>query len=728
MTDNIVGEILTNTTFYVDPVNGAYNNDALTLETATNSISRAVNLASNGYATIYVLSGKDFNNGGFGDGSIDNSAAVNINNRRNLILRNYPGHRPKIVFDGSGGISVKNSESIEIRGFEIEGPNQKISYEEALGDRLLHSNYFSGRGIAVWSGCHHIRITHNKVHDCPNSGIRMNQADYGVIINNEVYRNTWWSSNAESGIVFADSRSIDESDEVKLAIINNVVYDNYNQIPYYNSNYDDPQYLIDNQMHVARENYGSSNQTFIIDGSGVYITRNSANYLHGKFQLSNNVAIRNGINGVVVHKTNNAVVFDNEIIYNGMVSRDLPEDRQKYAGFVINSSENVTFYDNNVVVYFSDDAGYAMTGTVSSVIAENSRDNSLCGGSYNSNLEDYLYRDGQNCADEYLLYLDEFLEKHNIVRSTTAESTTTKVSTTEVPGIGNTNSCTGNTPRFGKPSSGQCLTNLTQSKYGKITNSNYNPVVWSPNDTEWNIDPVLKIYKCPSSNKRIIKSNGIPNHDIVIWNPNQPCEQFWQIELPLYPENDYSENNLTELPRMNIQAIALSGIPIYGATESGGTNAVEGGEVADAGFWYGHAAIGGIWHYHTPKLGEEVVTEHGEDTLLGFAMDGFPLYGPVADDSILDECNGRFLDANDPSSYRYHTRHAGQIDSSLTYCQSGSSPVNNWRYILGCYKGNAENTIVRTQYNMWGNIPQDCVEDMELEGLAAETDILAFLS
>ena len=65
-----------------------------------------------------------------------------------------------------------------------------------------------------------------------------------------------------------------------------MVHGNVNRIPYYNSNYDDPAYLSANQMSVVREFYGSVNQTFIIDGSGVYVTRNSESYLHGRFELS----------------------------------------------------------------------------------------------------------------------------------------------------------------------------------------------------------------------------------------------------------------------------------------------------------------------------------------------------------------------------------------------------------------------------------------------------------
>ena len=98
---------------------------------------------------------------------------------------------------------------------------------------------------------------------------------------------------------------------------------------YYNSNYDDPAYLAANQMHVAREFYGSSNQTFIIDGSGVYITRNDHQHFHGWYLLSTNECHHNGINGVVVHKTDRAIVEHNLLYDNGQVSKDPPESRQE---------------------------------------------------------------------------------------------------------------------------------------------------------------------------------------------------------------------------------------------------------------------------------------------------------------------------------------------------------------------------------------------------------------
>ena len=80
--------------------------------------------------------------------------------------------------------------------------------------------------------------------------------------------NTWWSSNAESAIVVADARHIDNLDITKIFLCRNRVYGNRNYIPYYNANYEDSDYLANHQMHVARPNYGTSKQNFIIDGSG----------------------------------------------------------------------------------------------------------------------------------------------------------------------------------------------------------------------------------------------------------------------------------------------------------------------------------------------------------------------------------------------------------------------------------------------------------------------------
>ena len=329
---------------FVDAAAGSDASDGRSHTTALASITAAVTLSGEN-TTIYVANGT-YSNNNYGSGGINSAAAVSISNAFDLRLLALPGHAPVIAFDGSAGVSM-SGHYLEVAGFEIAGPNADITYDEAMANRLIQSNKYSGRGICVWGGSH-IHIHDNIVHDTPNSGIRVNYGDWVTIENNHVYDCTFWGSNAESAVVFADSQTIDALDIVKMVIRRNIVYDNVNKIPYYNANYDDPEYLEANQMSVAREWYGTKNQTFIIDGSGVYITRNQGNYAFGRFELSENVCYRNGINGLVVHKTSRAHVFNNVIEDNGQVSKDAPSERQGYAGLTLNHAYNVTIYNNTV--------------------------------------------------------------------------------------------------------------------------------------------------------------------------------------------------------------------------------------------------------------------------------------------------------------------------------------------------------------------------------------------
>lgn len=163
-----------------------------------------------------------------------------------------------------------------------------------------------------------------------------------------------------------------------MFIVGNEVFDNQNKIPYYNANYDDPEYMKEKNMHVARENYGSKAQTFIIDGSGVYISRNSQTYSHGKYDLSFNECYRNGINGMVVHKTDRARIIGNLVYENGQVPKSSPEERQSYAGITLNNANDVILRDNYVEITDSSDQGY--TNSKSKFDEINSGNNKLCNG------------------------------------------------------------------------------------------------------------------------------------------------------------------------------------------------------------------------------------------------------------------------------------------------------------------------------------------------------------
>lgn len=359
-----------------------------------NTIQKAVNSWKKG-DIIYVRSGTYFNdnhgNGTNNDHVVNlSSAYYNISTAPDiynpLVIRNYSGETPKIKFDGSGGIiggrSGVEASFIEISGFEIEGPNANITYNDAITNRTSFVNQvavnpnaqpqkkFTGRGIAIWSG-HHIILHNNIVYNCPNSGIRVNNGDYVVIAHNQVYNSTWWSFNAESAIVIAQSKHIDDMTyKIKMRITHNKTYDNINKIPYFNKTYMNNGTCDGVTASSSRsDKYGCDVQDYIIDGSGCYITRNNSNgsgandqnpngQYKGTFYFANNLSYGNGLNGLVVHKTNNAIVANNTIYENGQIPTNvntnygvdwkdaLNHGRQGSSGITIHSSYNVKVFNN----------------------------------------------------------------------------------------------------------------------------------------------------------------------------------------------------------------------------------------------------------------------------------------------------------------------------------------------------------------------------------------------
>ena len=351
-------------TWFLHPngTNNTNGDNGLSQSKPLKTFAYAINTAWQKGDLIYVMQG-EFSNYNYGNGELNNPPVVNFDNFSGdsdlynpLVIKNMQGDSPVVKFDGKGGFNG-NINHLEISGIEIIGPNQEINYQTAMSNRLIQDNYFTGRGIAIWEG-HHININNCKIHDCPNSGIRVNNGDYCLISNNEVYNNTWWSANAESGIVFATVKAIDNFSFTKMRITDNLVYNNINKIPFYSKS-----------NGCTGTGYGCIDYNKIQDGMGCYITRNNQvpdkfgnvnpnGLYNGQFIIANNVAYGNGVNGVVVHKTDNVVVTNNTIYRNGEVpvtidpndseewKRNLSSGRQGWSGLTINNSSYIKIYNN----------------------------------------------------------------------------------------------------------------------------------------------------------------------------------------------------------------------------------------------------------------------------------------------------------------------------------------------------------------------------------------------
>lgn len=207
-----------------------------------------------------------------------------------------------------------------------------------LGDTW---SYYAGKGIDIKRSSD-VLITGNEVHHCTDSGIRCDVCDDVTIQDNIVYGNTWWTTSASSAVVFAEAPSDGSGTN---SIIENVVYGNRNFMPFF---------LKSELAHFGSgvENYGLWNMAVVVDGSGVYITRN-VDY-PGTFILRDNIAFDNGINGVVVHKTTHddvSVTVEGNIVFdNGRTTKDV-ESRQDAGGLTINSGteeSDVYLIDNRV--------------------------------------------------------------------------------------------------------------------------------------------------------------------------------------------------------------------------------------------------------------------------------------------------------------------------------------------------------------------------------------------
>lgn len=180
----------------------------------------------------------------------------------------------------------------------------------------------------------------------------------------------------------------------------------------------------------------------------------------------------------------------------------------------------------------------------------------------------------------------------------------------------------------------------------------------------------------------IIESQGYPNHPTAIFpnnsNPNSIRVQRFTFKLPLNPK---LAEKTTRLP-MGPIGMALNGVVFFNPFEQEGMNAVEGYTEVWLDSCCGHPQQTGVYHYHKyPTCVKSPFSDDGKQhsPIIGFAFDGFPVYGPYeAEETLardlttaqaLDSCNGH----TDPQrGYHYHVT-------------PGQFP-----YILGGYAGVVE--------------------------------------
>ncbi|MCB0725079.1 MAG: YHYH protein [Ignavibacteriae bacterium] len=136
-------------------------------------------------------------------------------------------------------------------------------------------------------------------------------------------------------------------------------------------------------------------------------------------------------------------------------------------------------------------------------------------------------------------------------------------------------------------------------------------------------------------------------------NPNHINEFNFTFKIPLHPQ---ASGTPTPTPLGPI-GVALNGVPIFNQYAAGGVPLT--GEINSFDQYGGHPTGNHMYHYHVEPL--YLTTLYGRDALVGYLLDGFPVYGPVENGKVLttstlDAYHGHFgVTREYPNGiYHYH--------------------------------------------------------------------------
>jgi hypothetical protein len=179
----------------------------------------------------------------------------------------------------------------------------------------------------------------------------------------------------------------------------------------------------------------------------------------------------------------------------------------------------------------------------------------------------------------------------------------------------------------------------------------------------------------------VVKSKGLPDHkspyytgsnfeaynstnSSFVKNPNSISQQSFTFRIPLTPAVA-SSHAATPLGPIGI---SLNGVPFY--NQYAGPSQPLTSEINSFDQYNGHPQQSGQYHYHVEPL--YLTTTKGKTSLLGFLLDGFPVYGPTENGvtvptSALDAYHGHTSVTTDYPNGIYHYH----VSSDAPYINGG---------------------------------------------------------
>lgn len=168
----------------------------------------------------------------------------------------------------------------------------------------------------------------------------------------------------------------------------------------------------------------------------------------------------------------------------------------------------------------------------------------------------------------------------------------------------------------------------------------------------------------------VLKSNGVPNHkspyfatsdsrfeayngtnSAFVLNPNRIATQNIVMRIPATP----TVATTAQLTPLGPIGMAINGVPIFNQYAAGRQPLT--GEKNSFDQYNGHPQQSGMYHYHVEPL--FLTQTRGRSGLVGFLLDGYPVYGPLEDGKILvsadlDEFHGHSHATTEYPNGTYH--------------------------------------------------------------------------
>jgi hypothetical protein len=174
----------------------------------------------------------------------------------------------------------------------------------------------------------------------------------------------------------------------------------------------------------------------------------------------------------------------------------------------------------------------------------------------------------------------------------------------------------------------------------------------------------------------VIESTAVPNHGSPYFpvgdpryeayngtnpdwnqNPSTISTQSLVFRIPVTPQEAATKQSTP----MGPMGVSLNGVPFFNQYAAGGV--ALGPEINSFDQYLGHPQNTGMYHYHQEPV--YLTSTEGEDGLLGFLLDGYPVYGPTENgaavtNAMLDAYHGHTAVTVDypDGIYHYHVTDA----------------------------------------------------------------------